>query len=217
MYAGYMNGRAPKALEGPNAPQERARAEEIYREKVIPLARNFEGLLGLIFCTNIEGEGVSISLWASEEDASRGGLTRLQDEGMAQFSDFFKVAIQQSGPVVAFEEKAASGFKAARITLMVPRQGADRELVAFYRETMIPGIRELPGFAATYVVNTRPTKPGPSPVAAPCSAALTFYDTGDPLTRQADIALYREHVAKLRTYGVSEPTSKVFDSVIRFF
>jgi heme-degrading monooxygenase HmoA len=80
-------------------------AVRIYQERVIPAAREQEGFRGALMLTDPEtGEGLSISLWNSEEDMHASEASGFYHRKLGELEDFFI-----STPVRKHYEVSAQG------------------------------------------------------------------------------------------------------------
>ena len=79
-------------------------ALEQFKELVVPEARKREGYKGMYVMRTLEGKGLIMSLWSSEEAASAGVASGYYDEQVAKFVTFFRSPPGREHYEVVFSE-----------------------------------------------------------------------------------------------------------------
>lgn len=68
-------------------PMETKEVVRIYRDSVLPAAREQEGFMGALLLTDSTGIGISITLWETEEDREAGEASGFYKEQINKFAD----------------------------------------------------------------------------------------------------------------------------------
>ena len=73
-------------------------AVRIYRESVVPAAQQQQGFRGaLLFMDSQENNGVSITLWETEDDLLRGQSSGYYQQQIGKFANLLEGSPQQQG------------------------------------------------------------------------------------------------------------------------
>ena len=83
-------------------------ALELFKELVVPEVRKQEGYEGLYVLRTLEGKGLIMSLWTSEEAAVAGVESGYYDEQLAKFVTFYRVPPGREQYEVVFAEPSGA-------------------------------------------------------------------------------------------------------------
>ncbi len=79
-------------------PEDLGKAVEIYRESVIPAAKDQRGFHdALLFTDSLTGRAVSITIWETEEDLLAGQTSGFYQEQIAKFAELMVRTPEQKG------------------------------------------------------------------------------------------------------------------------
>ena len=68
-------------------PMETKEVVRIYKDSVLPAAREQSGIMGALLLTDSTGIGISITLWETEEDRETGEASGFYKEQIKKFAD----------------------------------------------------------------------------------------------------------------------------------
>lgn len=87
-------------------PEDLGKAVDIYRDSVIPAAREQKGFSdALLFTDFATGKAVSITVWETEEDLLAGQNSGYYQEQIAKFADLMTRTPVQEGFELAFDSR----------------------------------------------------------------------------------------------------------------
>ena len=79
-------------------PAKLGEAVELYRDSVVPAAKDQDGFRGAVLLTDPEsGNAISVTLWDSEEDLIRGQESGFYQDQLAKFADYLIRIPDQQG------------------------------------------------------------------------------------------------------------------------
>ena len=87
-------------------PEDLGKAIEIYRDSVIPAAKQQTGFLeALLFTDSATGRAVSITIWETEEDLLAGQASGYYQEQIAKFAELMIRTPDQEGFELAYTSR----------------------------------------------------------------------------------------------------------------
>ncbi len=195
-----------RIVEMTSDPNQRDKANEIFRNSVLPALKRQKGFEGAIQCMNQQGEGVGVSLWESqEEEEALSAGEQIYLEQISKFKEVFtKPQVRHTGEVRAHDTQAGIAPRAARLTVLPTRPGSEAEIVKLYKESVVPAARTQSGFASTYLAQTADGK----------AIALTLFDSQENLKKSEDVGYYQEQIAKFKPHLTGAPSKKIFDVAV---
>ncbi len=79
-------------------------ALELFKEVIVPEARKQEGYEGIYVMRTLEGRGLILSMWSSEEAAAAGVTSGYYDDQVAKFVTVYRATPGREGYEVVFAE-----------------------------------------------------------------------------------------------------------------
>jgi len=208
VFASYTYANASRRLLG----QRTARDDIVrtYQDTVFPDVQRRPGFRGAFLCTNsIRGEGVSVTLWDTEQQARAAQAEA--NERLANFRDVIPAgrSIQHVGRLTALEPAAGFEPKSARVTVILSKPDAEEQVDRRMRERVLPTLRDTPGVDAVFAIRARARGGAGAPQKGGGGGKqIAIALSGDPeILPENEFEL----VEQFRDLQRSTPTSKTFD------
>ena len=181
----------------------------IWREGVLPAARQQPGFKGVLVLANRHtNQGVSLTLWETEADLQASRASGYVREALAKFTGVFVgPLIQDTYAVVYHTETLLTGRRESRYAGVVSLQlqpGPDKadEAMEVWRRTALAQVRQSPGFHDLLLLLDRERDRALSIALYESEAAAQAFETRGS---------FQQVVALLRDLFVQQPVRTVYE------
>lgn len=183
-------------------------ATSIYRDSVVPAAREYNGCHAIILATDrSSGKGVSLSVWDEQELQSSESSGYLQEQ-FGKFAGVFAAPPVRELYDLSVWERAASDPAAVRIVTVQFKPGQSDAGLEQYRSGVLPAARQQPGFLGAMMLSDPITGKGVSATAWASRAEMeTSQVSGGYLDRQ---------IASMTDFLAAPPVREAYDLAVRW-
>jgi hypothetical protein len=183
-------------------------AVSIYRDSVVPAAREYKGCHGMILVTNrSSGKGVSVSIWDDNELQTSEASGYLQEQ-FAKFAGVFAAPPVREVYDLGIWERATRNPSHARIVTTQIKPGQIDAAFDRMRDELLPVTRQQAGFLGLLAMS--------DPITGKGITATAWASEADMMTSQASGGRLERNLAAVSEYLVGAPTIENFEVAVRW-